>query len=219
VPAGVSDAAQDYLREIYKLQADGERVPTTTLARRMSVAPPSATAMIKKLAELGLVEHAPYRGVRLTPAGERIALELVRHHRLLELYLVQTLAVGIDSVHAEADRLEHVLSEELERKIDQALGGPTHDPHGDPIPNARLKLQPAKTRPLTALEPGARATVTSIPDGDPALLRYLVSLALLPGQPVTLIEAAPFSGPLTVQVDGRETTISVQLAAQIRIAA
>jgi DtxR family Mn-dependent transcriptional regulator len=216
---GVSDAAQDYLREIYKLQAESERVTTTVLARRMGVTPPSVSAMVKKLASLGLAEHALYRDVRLTEAGEQIALEVLRHHRLLELYLAQTLEIGIDAVHSEADRLEHALSEELETRIDEALGRPTHDPHGHPIPNARLKIERLETRPLTALEPGDEARVQSIPDGDGELLRYLVSLALLPGQLVTLLHAAPFSGPLTLSVNGRETAISVELAAQIRVAA
>jgi DtxR family transcriptional regulator, Mn-dependent transcriptional regulator len=219
VPAGVSDAAQDYLREIYKLQAESERVSTTALARRMRVTPPSASAMVKKLAALGLAEHALYRGARLTPAGERIALELLRHHRLLELYLAQTLEIGIDAVHSEADRLEHALSEELESRIDEALGRPTHDPHGDPIPSAQLKIERPTTKPLTALEPGEEAKVQSVPDGDGELLRYLVNISLVPGQTVTLLQVAPFNGPLTVRANGRETAISAELAAQITVAA
>ena len=137
--ADLSPATQDYLREIYKLQREAALVKTSTLARTMGVAPPSATAMVKKLAALGLAEHEAYRGVRLTAAGERIALETLRHHRLLELYLTQRLDLGLDAVHAEADRLEHALSEELEERIDRALGFPTHDPHGDPIPDAKLR--------------------------------------------------------------------------------
>jgi len=134
----LSDAIQDYLKGIYKLQAAGGRATTTALAREMGVAPSSATSMVKKLAVLGLVEHAPYRGVTLTKSGSRIAVEVIRHHRLLEQYLAETLGLGIDAVHAEADRLEHALSEELEARIDEKLGFPTHDPHGDPIPDARL---------------------------------------------------------------------------------
>ena len=134
----LSDAIQHYLREIYKLGADGERVTTTALARRQEVSPASASAMVKKLAALGLVEHAPYRGVALTADGERVALEVIRHH-LLELYLAETLGIHVDDVHDEADRLEHALSEQLEARIDRALGYPTHDPHGDPIPNADLE--------------------------------------------------------------------------------
>jgi len=132
-------AIQDYLREIYKLGADGGRVSVTSLAKRQHVSPASASAMVKKLAALGLAEHQPYRGVTLTDAGERVALEIIRHHRLLELYLAQTLGLHVDDVHVEAERLEHALSEELEARIDRALGFPTHDPHGDPIPDANLE--------------------------------------------------------------------------------
>jgi len=138
-PADLSNAIQDYLKEIYKLATRGERVSTSALAKRQRVSAASASAMVKKLAVLGLAEHAPYRGVVLTPAGERVALEVIRHHRLLELYLAETLGIGIDAVHEEADRLEHALSEELEGRIDRALGFPTHDPHGDPIPDANLE--------------------------------------------------------------------------------
>jgi DtxR family Mn-dependent transcriptional regulator len=142
----LTEAIQHYLREIYKLvQADG-RVSVTSLARAQSVSPASASAMVKKLAALGLAEHAPYRGVELTAAGERVAIEVIRHHRLLELYLAETLGVDVEDVHAEADRLEHVISEELEARIDRALGFPTHDPHGDPIPDANLEWPHATTR-------------------------------------------------------------------------
>jgi DtxR family Mn-dependent transcriptional regulator len=135
----LSDAIQDYLKALYHLQTGEGRVSVTALAREQKVSPASASAMVKKLAALELVEHAPYRGVRLTRAGEKVAVEVIRHHRLLELYLADTLGLHVDAVHEEADRLEHVLSEELEAKIDSALGYPTHDPHGDPIPNAKLQ--------------------------------------------------------------------------------
>ena len=134
----LSEAIQDYLKEIYKLQGEGGRVAVTALAREQHVSPASASAMVKKLAALDLVEHTPYRGVRLTRAGEQVAIEVIRHHRLVELYLAQTLGLDVEDVHDEADRLEHVLSEELEARIDKALGFPTHDPHGDPIPDADL---------------------------------------------------------------------------------
>jgi DtxR family transcriptional regulator, Mn-dependent transcriptional regulator len=139
VAVDLSDAIQDYLKAIYKLGVDEERVTTSALAERQQVSAASASAMVKKLAALGLAEHAPYRGVTLTPAGERVALEVIRHHRLLELYLAETLGIGVDDVHDEADRLEHALSEELEARIDKVLGFPTHDPHGDPIPDANLE--------------------------------------------------------------------------------
>ena len=135
----LTDAIQDYLREIYKLGADGSRVSVTALAKRQGVSPASASSMVKKLAALDLAVHQPYRGVTLTAAGEKVALEVIRHHRLLELYLAETLGLHVDDVHDEAERLEHVISEELEQRIDRALGFPTHDPHGDPIPDANLK--------------------------------------------------------------------------------
>jgi DtxR family transcriptional regulator, Mn-dependent transcriptional regulator len=135
----LTDSIQDYLREIYKLGVDDGRVSVTALAKRQGVSPASASGMVKKLSALGLAVHQPYRGITLTAAGERVALEVIRHHRLLELYLAETLGVHVDEVHDEAERLEHVLSEELEARIDKALGFPTHDPHGDPIPNANLE--------------------------------------------------------------------------------
>jgi DtxR family Mn-dependent transcriptional regulator len=147
--APLSVAIQDYLKGIYKLQAADGRVTITSLARDQGVSPASASAMVKKLAALDLVAHAPYRGAELTPAGEKVALEVIRHHRLLELYLAETLGVDVADVHDEADRLEHVISEELEERIDRALGYPTHDPHGDPIPTPDLEW-PAAKRPVRA---------------------------------------------------------------------
>ena len=135
----LTDAIQDHLREIYKLADDDGAVSVTALAKRQGVSPASASAMVKKLAALGLAEHEPYRGVTLTTAGEKVALEVIRHHRLLELYLAETLGLHVDDVHDEAERLEHAISEELEARIDRALGFPTHDPHGDPIPDANLE--------------------------------------------------------------------------------
>ena len=137
--APLSDSIQDYLKGIYKLQEQEGRVTITALARDQGVSPASASAMVKKLAALEFLEHEPYRGAKLTDAGERVALEVIRHHRLIELYLAETLGLHVDDVHDEADRLEHVISEELEARIDRALGYPTHDPHGDPIPDANLE--------------------------------------------------------------------------------
>jgi DtxR family Mn-dependent transcriptional regulator len=137
--AGLSESIQDYLKSVYKLQSEQGRVTIGALAKDQSVSPASASSMVKKLAALKLLEHEPYRGAHLTDAGERVALEVIRHHRLLELYLAETLGLAVDDVHDEADRLEHVISEELEARIDKALGFPTHDPHGDPIPDANLK--------------------------------------------------------------------------------
>jgi DtxR family transcriptional regulator, Mn-dependent transcriptional regulator len=214
----LSVAIQDYLKEIYKLQAEGERATTSAIARRMGVAPSSVTSMLKKLAVLGLAEHSPYRGVQLSEAGTKIALEVIRHHRLLEQYLAETLGLGIDAVHAEADRLEHVISEELEARIDEQLGYPTHDPHGHPIPDAGLKLKRQTLRSLDALEPGEEATVERVPDGDAALLRYLAGLRLVPGGRVRMRSLEPFEGPLTVVVEGKEHAISRALAGQIGVA-
>jgi DtxR family Mn-dependent transcriptional regulator len=214
----LSAAIQDYLKEIYKIQASGERATTTAIAKRMGVAPSSATSMLKKLAALGLAEHAPYRGITLSDAGTKIALEVIRHHRLLEQYLAETLGLSIDAVHAEADRLEHVLSEELEARIDEQLGYPTHDPHGDPIPDAGLNVDRSQLRSLEALEPGEEATVKRVPDGDADLLRYLAKLALVPGGRVTMRRSEPFGGPLTVLVSGQEHAISRELAGQIGVA-
>jgi DtxR family Mn-dependent transcriptional regulator len=135
----LTESIQHYLREIYKLAQEQGRVSVTGLARAQKVSPASASAMVKKLVALELAEHAPYRGIELTAGGERVALEVIRHHRLLELYLAETLGLNVEDVHDEADRLEHAISEELEARIDKALGFPTHDPHGDPIPNANLE--------------------------------------------------------------------------------
>ena len=213
----LSDAIQDYLKEIYKLEAAGSRATTSALAARLGVSPPSATAMLKKLASLGLVEHERYRGARLTRKGEKVALEVIRHHRLLEQYLSQTLGLPIDALHDEADRLEHALSEELEAHIDRTLGYPTHDPHGDPIPGPDLKLVVSQGMPLSALEPGTKATVSRVPDGDGELLRYLSELKLTPGSRIEVREAAPFEGPLTVRVGGADHAISRELAARIAV--
>jgi DtxR family transcriptional regulator, Mn-dependent transcriptional regulator len=213
----LTDAMQDYVKEIYKLRLEGKRATTSAIAERMGVRPPSVTAMVKRLSALGLAEHARYRGVELTPAGERVALEIIRHHRLLELYLTQALGLSLDEVHSEADRLEHALSEELEARIDRSLGYPTHDPHGDPIPDAKLRLDRKRLRTLASLEPGDEATIKRVPDGDDELLRYLAKLALVPGKKVKLRSAEPFGGPLTVRVGKAEHAISRELAGGIGV--
>src|SRR5262249_17857307 len=172
---------------------------------------PSATAMTKRLDELGLVERLPYRGVALTERGRQGALEVVRHHRLLERYLVDRLGLSLDEVHAEAELLEHALSAELEARIDEDLGYPTHDPHGDPIPDSKLRLVTKRDRTLLELEPGTRVSIARVPDGDPELLRYLDELGLVPGSPLELVAYAPFGGPVTVQTDRGEHAISREL--------
>jgi DtxR family Mn-dependent transcriptional regulator len=217
-PADLTVAVQDYLKAIYVLETAGERVTTSALARRMSVSAPSATAMTKRLDELGLVERLPYRGVALTEAGRRGALEVLRHHRLLERYLVDRLGLSLDEVHAEAELLEHALSEELEAKIDAELGFPTHDPHGDPIPDRELRLVHRDTRTLLDLEPGSRGSISRVPDGDSELLRYLGELGLVPDANVEMLAQAPFGGPITVRTASGEHAISRELADRIAAA-
>jgi DtxR family transcriptional regulator, Mn-dependent transcriptional regulator len=213
--ADLTVAVQDYLKAIYALESSGRRVTTSALASRMSVSAPSATAMTKRLADLGLVERAPYKGVALTEEGRRSALEVLRHHRLLERYLADRLGLSLDEVHAEADLLEHALSEELEAKIDAELGYPTHDPHGDPIPDPELRLEPGRDRTLLDLGLGERATVSRVPDGDPQLLRYLAELALTPGADVEVVLVAPFGGPVTVRTENGQHAIARELADRI----
>jgi DtxR family Mn-dependent transcriptional regulator len=212
----VSESAQDYLKAIWKLERAGE-MSTSALAESLGVAPASATAMLKKLATLGLVVHERYHGATLTPAGERMALEVVRHHRLLELYLMQALGLSWDQVHEEAERLEHHLSDELEARIDQALGFPTRDPHGDPIPTPELRLARDEPVALSDLEAGSMTLVRRVPDSDPELLRYLATLGLVPAEEVTVVDQAPFDGPVTVEVRGIRHAIGRSLAAQIEV--
>jgi DtxR family Mn-dependent transcriptional regulator len=213
----LTDAIQDYLKEIYKLEAAGQHATTSALAERLDISAPSVTSMLKKLASLGLVEHRRYHGATLTEPGERVALEVIRHHRLIEQYLVETLGLPIDAVHVEADRLEHALSEELEAHIDRTLGFPTRDPHGDPIPGPDLRIAATTTTPLSTLEAGAKAVVSRVPDGDGELLRYLTKLKLTPGSRLEVKESAPFDGPVTVRVGGADHAISRELAAQISV--
>jgi DtxR family Mn-dependent transcriptional regulator len=210
-------AAQDYLKEIYKLQSESRRASTSALAGRLGVSAPAATSMLKKLASLGLVKHERYKGAQLTRAGEKAAIEVIRHHRLIEQYLAEALGLSIDAVHAEADRLEHALSEELEARIDAQLGFPTHDPHGDPIPDAELNLGSSELRSLADLSPGEHATVRRVPDTDQRLLRYLAGLALTPGCEVEVIRSAPFRGPITVLAGGAEHALAREIAEQIGV--
>ncbi len=214
----LTSAVEDYLKAVYALGTEGTRATTSALAERMHVSAPSATAMMKRLAELGLVERAPYKGVVLTDRGRLCALEVLRHHRLLERYLADSLGMSLDEVHAEADRLEHVLSEELEARIDAALGYPTHDPHGDPIPDIELRIADGPLRSLVDLGPGDSAVVVRVPDGDAELLRYLAEIAIVPGQELELTRSAPFGGPLTVRTGSGEHAIARELAASVGIA-
>jgi DtxR family transcriptional regulator, Mn-dependent transcriptional regulator len=217
-----SEAIEDYAKAIYALQrhAGGEGgVSTNDLAERLGVTPASVSAMLKKLAERGLARHEPYRGVQLTPEGERVALEVLRHHRLLELYLAEHLGVPWDRVHAEAEALEHYISEDLEARIAAKLGNPTHDPHGDPIPDADLVMEEGETRRLDELAPGDRGRFVRISDSDPAMLRYLHERGVRLGDRLEVLERQPFGGPLTVrfgeQVEGQ--VLGGELAAAMRV--
>jgi DtxR family transcriptional regulator, Mn-dependent transcriptional regulator len=213
----LTHAIEDYLKAIIALEERGERVTNSNLAEAVGVSAPSATGMVKRLAALGFVQHEPYRGVALTKNGRRVALEILRHHRLLERYLAEALGVPLERVHEEADRLEHSLSEELEERIDALLGYPTHDPHGHPIPDRELNFDRTPVRTLADLTPGDRATVCRVPDGDADLLRYLATLDLVPGKDVELREHGPFDGPVTLRSASGEHAISRALAVAIGV--
>jgi DtxR family Mn-dependent transcriptional regulator len=213
-----SPAIEDYAKAIYALQQRGDgSVSTTALAERLGVTPASASGMVRKLGELGLVAHEPYRGVRLTAEGVRLALEVLRHHRLLELYLAETLGVPWDRVHDEAEVLEHVLSEDLEALIAAKLGDPTHDPHGDPIPSADLVIEEEATESLAALEAGAGGTFVRVSDSDPDMLRYLSELGIAPGDELSVRDRQPFGGPLFVAIGEAEHVLGGALAAAMRV--
>ena len=216
---GLTSAAEDFLKTVLELERSGGRAATNALAERLGVSAPTVTAMAKKLDEQGLVRRAPYRGVTLTERGRLVALEVLRHHRLLERYLVETLGMSLDEVHEEADRLEHVLSEAVEQRIDEALGYPTHDPHGDPIPDRDLRLADASRpeRTLASLDPGERSVVTRVPDGNAPVLRYLGDLELVPGASVEIVLKAPFDGPVTVRIDGADHALARELAGAIAV--
>jgi DtxR family Mn-dependent transcriptional regulator len=193
-----SSAVEDYAKAIYALEQRQGEVTTNALAERLGVTAGSASGMVKRLNELGLVEHQPYHGVSLTEDGRRVALEVMRHHRLLELYLVKSLGVPWDRVHQEAEVLEHVLSEELEEVIAAQLGDPTHDPHGDPIPTRELTIEEGSTQSLQALEAGDRGTFARVSDSDPEMLRFLAERGIAPGDEFEVVEKQPFDGPLFV---------------------
>jgi DtxR family Mn-dependent transcriptional regulator len=212
-----STAVEDYAKAIYALQDGVAQVSVTAIAQRLDVTPASASGMVRKLDELGLVTHERYRGVRLTEPGTRLALEMIRHHRLLELYLAESLGVPWDRVHQEAEVLEHVLSEELEALIAAKLGNPTHDPHGDPIPDADLKIAEERTACLSTLEPGEVATVVRISDAEPEMLRYLAAREIVPGTRLRVVDKQPFGGPLFVEVAGETHALGGQLATAMRV--
>ena len=213
-----SAAVQDYAKAIYTLEhREGGAVSTTALAERLEVTPASVSAMLRRLTELGLVTHVRYKGVQLTPKGARVALEVLRHHRLLELFLATTLGVPWDRVHDEAEVLEHVLSEDLEALIAAQLGHPTHDPHGDPIPAADLSIDEEPTRALAALAPGERATFVRVSDSDPEMLRYLDERGVRLGNAIEVVDRQPFGGPLFVRFGDSVHVLGGGLAAAMRV--
>jgi len=211
-------AVEDYVKAIYMLEGSGEAASTNALAARLDVTPAAVSGMLRKLVGLGLVEHEPYRGVRLTERGRFVALEVIRHHRLLELFLVENLGMGWDEVHAEAEVLEHVLSEELEELIATKLGNPTLDPHGDPIPSRDLAIaDDVGSCDLYQLEPGSSGTFVRVSDTDPEMLRFLTERGIRPGARLQVLERQPFDGPLSVRVGRRVHVLGAVLARAIRV--
>ncbi len=211
-------AVEDYAKAIFTLESRSQRpVSTSALAERLGITAGSVSAMLKRLGELGVISHVPYRGVRLTDEGRLIALEVIRHHRLLESYLAEALGMPWDRVHDEAEVLEHVISEDLEELIAAKLGHPTVDPHGDPIPSAELELDEPDTRQLDSLEPGEQGVFVRVSDSDPEMLRYLARCGIAPGMRFLVRERQPFGGPLFVRFGEHEHAIGGRLAGAMRV--
>ena len=217
LPESISASAQDYAKAVYALEAqEGAAVSTNDLAERLGVTPGSVSAMVRKLSDVGLVEHEPYHGVRLTAQGRRVALEVLRHHRLIELFLSEELGMSWDRVHAEAEVLEHVLSEDLEQLIATRLGDPTLDPHGDPIPTVEFGIDEPAARSLDELPLGASGRLVRVSD-DPEMLRYLAGLGIALGDRLEVVGRQPFGGPVFVRFGDREHPIGGALARAMRI--
>ncbi len=210
-----SQAVEDYVKAIYKLQSEDESVSTTGLARKMGTSPAAATKMIKHLAESKLIDYTRYHGVRLTPAGERVALEIIRHHRLLEMYLHQALGYGWDEVDAEAEKLEHHISEEFEARIDRMLDYPSTDPHGDPIPTREGTIAPHRGKPLSDFNPGDRLVILRVRDSNPDALRYLAKLGMTLAVVVEVKDKQPFNGPLTLKIGEQTHSVGRELAGHV----
>jgi len=213
----ISHAVEDYLKAIYSLSDSDLPVTTSKIARFMDCTPASVTSMLQKLSSLKLVKYMPYRGVKLTRSGRRVALEVIRHHRLLELYLSEVLGYSWDKVHEEADRLEHVISEEFEARIDEILGYPEIDPHGEPIPSKDGCIPPQKWSSLWDVPTGSRVVVRSVSDRNPEVLRYLAELSLYPERELHVTGRDPFDGPIHIEMDGNRHSLSEMLARQIRV--
>jgi DtxR family transcriptional regulator, Mn-dependent transcriptional regulator len=215
---GRGEAVENYAKAIYALQRRGDAAVTTNaLAERLGVTAASASGMVKKLDALGLVRHEPYRGVELTRDGERVALEVMRHHRLLELYLAERLDMPWDRVHDEAEVLEHVISEELEALIAAKLGNPTHDPHGDPIPTPELTIDEGSTVSMQSLDVGAHGVFMRISDSDPEMLRYLGDRGIAPGDSFEVVEKQPFAGPVFARFGDETHVLGGALAQAMRV--
>ncbi len=213
----LTSAHEDYLKAVYLLSSAGETVTNSALANHLSVSPASATNMVKKLADLDLVDYEPYQSVSLTPAGERIALEVLRHHRLLELYLHQELSLPWDLVHADAERLEHVISEALEDAISIALGDPVIDPHGDPIPSKMGVVEDIAGLPLSNGEIDVDYRLARVLMQDDDRLRYLGSLGIYPSVKLRILEKSPFNGPLLVDISGAHHALAFDMAASLLV--
>jgi len=214
----LSQAVEDYLKTIYTLEAEGDGATTTKIAEAMEVSSASATNMIKRLAKMGLVDYESYKGARLTKAGTKIALEIIRHHRLLELYLLEVMGYSWDEVHEEAEKLEHHISERFEDKIAHLLDDPTHDPHGDPIPTKDGLMPEMEIDALNEAEAGREYIISRVKNQDPELLRYLEKLGLLPGTKILIKEKAPFKGPITLLIENDEQVIGHDVARNIFVA-
>ncbi len=211
-------AIEDYLKTIYVLAEGDERVSTSRIAEAREVKPASATNMIQRLARLNLVDYEKHNGVMLTEAGRHIALEVIRHHRLIELYLMEALGFRWDEVHEQADVLEHVISEKLEERIAAALNHPTVDPHGDPIPSLEGAILSVNMQPLSSLEEGSRGRVARIvDDANSEMLRYLAMLGLVPGTSFRVIDVAPFDGPITLELEDSHKVVGRNVAATILV--
>jgi DtxR family Mn-dependent transcriptional regulator len=210
--SSLTRAQQDYLKALYQLHGDHQPVPTRDLAQRLGISSPSVSEMVTRLSAQGLVEHDRYRGQQLTREGRKVALELVRHHRLLEMFLVRVLGYSLDEVHEEAERLEHVISERMEERIFELLGRPELDPHGHAIPTLGGKVRPLSDRPLSAGRVGEKVVVQGVSDDDPGRLRELERRGLLPGTRLEIVEASKFEGPLGVRIKGRRMSVPLGLA-------
>jgi DtxR family Mn-dependent transcriptional regulator len=212
-------SVEDYLKAIYRLSPRGRPAATSEIAQRLELSPASVSGMVKRLSEQGLLEHVPYRGVQLTPEGRRAALRMLRRHRLIEAYLVAFLGYTWDTVHAEAERLEHAVSDTLVDRMANVLGHPTVDPHGDPIPTSEGDILELASTPLAEVPTGATVEIRQVEEGQPDRLRYIASIGLRPGVRVTLLDRQPFQGPITILVDGETHIIGHELAQVVRCAA